>query len=91
MKPVPHQGFHWPRKMAMPALIGIGSLMPSESRIVICASLRACYIICDIILFAVTANRCESLHVHLTDFFATEIVAANRCVLLQALASSENG
>jgi len=52
---------------------------------------HSCYIFCDFILFAVPTNCCKSLHVHLTDFFAAAIVAANRCVLLQALASSKNG
>ncbi|MCX7037605.1 MAG: hypothetical protein NT005_00420 [Spirochaetes bacterium] len=54
-------------------------------------TMQACYIICDLILFAIPASHCKPLHVHLTDFFSPAIVAANRCVLLQALASPKNG
>ena len=60
--------------------------MPSPA-----ALARSCDIICDIILFAVPASRCKSLHVRLTDIFAPALVAANRCVLLQAPASSQTG
>ena len=49
-----------------------------------------CDIICDIIIFVVPASCCKSLHVRLTEIFAPAIVDANRCVLLQALASAKS-
>jgi hypothetical protein len=52
---------------------------------------HSCDTICDIILLAVPANRCKSLHVNLTDLYTSAIVAANRCILLQALASAKAG
>ena len=89
-----------PRSTEMKAVAdraGIESLQGSTSRAVHCAGMfvsaacRVCYIICDIILFTVLTSHYKSLQDLLTHFLTPETLTANRCVLLQALASSKNG
>ncbi len=54
-------------------------------------SSECCDIICYIISFAVSANHDKLLQAYLTYFIPEQRVVANRCVLLQALASSRIG